>query len=114
MPKSAPRRKRIRTARAEADPINLPESKVTSNGGGNGESSTTSGDRSKSAKKSTAGQEREKHLGPVLDKVCYVTRSDECTLSILLTRNSNSFSRASSLQILQMIDYGQQLLLRIY
>lgn len=66
MPKSAPRRKRIRTARAEADPTSLPESKASNN-------KSSSGDRkqqpSSTPKKQTAGQERDKQLGPVLQKV---------------------------------------------
>lgn len=64
MPKSAPRRKRIRTARAEVDPTAVPESKGTT--------TAKSGDRKQNAtasKKSTLGQERDKHLGPVLQKV---------------------------------------------
>jgi len=71
MPKSAPRRKRIRTARAEADPTSLPESKTaSSNNATAGESSSTKlAKGQQTSKKSTAGQDREKHLGPVLDKV---------------------------------------------
>ncbi|KAK9900905.1 hypothetical protein P389DRAFT_193157 [Cystobasidium minutum MCA 4210] len=64
MPKSAPRRKRIRTARAEVDPTAVPESKGTT--------TAKSGDRKQNAtasKKSTLGQERDKHLGPVLQKL---------------------------------------------
>lgn len=75
MPKSAPRRKRIRTARAEADPTAVPDSKTAS---GSSPAKTAAGaaagDRSGSnkngqSKKGSAGLEREKHLGPVLDKV---------------------------------------------
>lgn len=75
MPKSAPRRKRIRTARAEADPTSLPESKTGSSSNaaaGESSSSTKTAKSQQSAKKSAAGQDREKHLGPVLDKVRYI------------------------------------------
>jgi hypothetical protein len=111
MPKSAPRRKRIRTARVEADPIAVPEE-----GGSNSNSANTSkADRkhtqkqstTATSKKPTAGQERDKHLGPVLQKV----RSCRCVCAALLvsqlTHLTCSASLTSSLQILQMIDYGQ-------
>lgn len=63
MPKSAPRRKRIRTARAEADPTSLPADSKASN------NATVKGGDRKQPKKQTAGQERDKQLGPVLQKV---------------------------------------------
>lgn len=79
MPKSAPRRKRIRTARAEVDPTNLSSTTIASNNSSlkiSAESSSSSskqnkGQQSGKKKINTAGQEREKHLGPVLDKVCF-------------------------------------------
>jgi len=77
MPKSAPRRKRIRTARAEAAPTSIPDSRTTVAGvHQNAIVATTStaaiSKASKKAAKKQAGgqdQQRDKQLGPVIQKV---------------------------------------------
>lgn len=92
MPKSAPRRKRIRTARQEADPIGTTSgpngsSSSANDGKSNSEnvSTTKTSSSSSSSKKkkvaTTAGQERDKQLGPVLAKV---GRVDNFTLIWML------------------------------